>query len=503
MAYYGLSKSKITAWLQCQKRLWLQTHRPELLEVSEGAKQLFQIGNEVGAIAQQLCPDGLLIEDNDNLSAAIAATKTVMSAHPDLPIFEATFQHDGLLVRVDVLIPTRFGYRMTEVKSTASVKSYHVEDCAVQAWVLKQNGIKLFTTELAHVDTSFVYTGDGKYYGLLKSERLDGEIAPLLGQVPDWVKGARATLSGAEPSIDPGPQCQSPFECPFLDYCCRDVELPEEPEYPIDVLYKMSSKLKDELRQQGYEDACDVPSHYLNETQRWIQKASRTRKPSLKAEVAKEAMAELGYPRYYVDFETIAFAVPRWAGTRPYTSQVPFQWSCHIEETAGQVRHEMFLDVSGSDPRRGFAESLIKALGRHGAVLVYNAQFEKGRIAELAERFPDLRSKLLKINDRVVDLLPIARRCYYHPEMRGSWSIKAVLPTLAPDLGYEWLEVGDGGEAQAAYSEIIDHGTAPERRNRLKEALSEYCALDTMAMVRLAWFLEGRRPTKESENGAE
>ena len=120
------------------------------MEVSDQAQRAFQIGHEVGEIAQQLCPNGILIKDDDNLSVAISATISAMNMHPDRPLFEATFEHDGLLVRTDVLLPTKMGYRMTEVKASTSVKPYHVDDCAVQAWVLKQNHIKLNLVELAY-----------------------------------------------------------------------------------------------------------------------------------------------------------------------------------------------------------------------------------------------------------------------------------------------------------------------------------------------------------------
>ena len=208
-------------------------------------------------------------------------------------------------------------------------------------------------------------------------------------------------------------------------------------------------------------------------------------------------MAALPYPRYYLDFETVSPIVPRWAGTSPSSPHVPFQWSCHIEYAPGQLRHEMFLDVSGDDPRRGCADSLINALANEGPVLVYHAMFEKGRIAELAQRFPELAPVLLSINERVVDLLPMARQHYYHPAMKGSWSIKAVLPTIAPDLGYDQMEVGNGGDAQNAYSEIVHPGITEERKQQLIEGLREYCALDTLAMVRLAWFFEGNTRFRE------
>lgn len=503
MTVHGLSKSRITAWRQCPKRLWLQIHRRELLEDSDQAKRLYQIGNEIGEIAQRICPDGILIEDQNNLSAAIAATKAALAAYPDRPIFEAAFQHDGLLVRADVLLPTRNGYRMTEVKSSTSVKPYHVEDCTVQAWVLKQNKIRLATVELAYVDTSFVYKGDGNYHGLIKSERLDAEVEELLSQVPLWVSGARSALAGDEPCIEPGAQCEAPFECPFKAYCMRDMVISEEPEYPLEVLSGMQAPKKTELRELGYCDARHVPAEYLSDRQLMIQRASVTGKPKFDRRAARQEMAALPYPRYYLDFETIAPIIPRWADTSPRYSQVPFQWSCHIECAPGKLRHEMFLDVSGDDPRRAFAESLINTIGDEGPVLVYNAGFEKGRITELAERFADLSPALLSINERVVDMLPMARRYYYHPAMKGSWSIKAVLPTIASDLEYDKLEVGNGGEAQNAFDEIVHAETTQDRKRQLIEGLREYCALDTLAMVRLAWFFEGRKTNKGGDYAAQ
>ena len=493
MAGYGLSKSRIIAWKQCPKRLWLHIHRRQLLEVSDGAERGFQIGYEVGYVAQGLYPNGIRIEeDDDDLSAALVATQAALAAHPGRPIFEATFQHDGLLVRADVMLPTNNGYRMIEVKSSASVKPYHIDDCAVQAWVLQQNNIPLSSIELAHIDTSFIYQGNGDYHGLFQHENLDEVVYPLIELIPKWIQEARRTLAGDEPAIEPGAQCDDPFECPFKTYCNRNIVQAEQPEFSLDVLYRMQEATKAKLRIQGFEDACQVPAEFLNETQQWIQRVSQTGVAEL-APNAALALADLPYPRYYLDFETINLAVPRWANTSPYRTQVPFQWSCHIEHSLGELQHEMFLDVSGNDPRRMCAEQMIAALGSDGPVFVYYQSFEKGRIAELAGLYPDLSPALLAIKQRIVDLLPIARTNYYHPDMKGSWSIKAVLPTIAPDLDYTQLTVGNGGDAQEAYREIVHPETPDARKQELTEGLREYCKLDTLAMVRLAWFFQNKK----------
>jgi len=157
------------------------------------------------------------------------------------------------------------------------------------------------------------------------------------------------------------------------------------------------------------------------------------------------------------------------------------------------LQSESFLDISGNDPSSDFAESLIAVCGITGPVFVYNAGFEGARIKELAERFPKIAKELMAIKERLVDLHPITKAHYYHPSQQGSWSIKAVLPAVAPDLSYEALTgVQNGGMAMEAYLEAIHADTTAERKDEIEKQLLDYCGLDTFAMVRLWQFLAGR-----------
>jgi hypothetical protein len=152
------------------------------------------------------------------------------------------------------------------------------------------------------------------------------------------------------------------------------------------------------------------------------------------------------------------------------------------------MRHEEFLDLEGEPPMRALAESLIEKLGTEGPILIYTG-YEKGVINDLATRFPDLAPRLSALVDRVVDLHPITKTNYYHPDMLGSWSIKAVLPTVAADMRYSVLEeIREGTTASQAYLEAIQPDTTQERRQELRERLLEYCKHDTEAMVRLVRF---------------
>jgi len=214
-------------------------------------------------------------------------------------------------------------------------------------------------------------------------------------------------------------------------------------------------------------------------------------KPELLPEAGR-ILNELDYPRYYLDFESIQFAIPIWTGTQPYW-QLPFQWSCHIQTDNGELEHEEFLDVSGNDPRRAFAEALIKTCRDNGPIIVYNQTFEKGVIKKLAEDFPDLAQPLLAMNERIFDLLKVTQKYYYHPDMRGSWSIKKVLTCLVPELKYSDLgDVQDGLQAQQSFLDIIGHKRSAAGKAKMTQDLLDYCKLDTLAMVEIVKSLENQ-----------
>lgn len=478
-----LSKSRILSGLQCPRRLWLETFRRTVMETSADAQAAFDAGNALGALARELYGPGLLIGHVDDIPRALSETHGALSTKGKRPVlFEAAFQHDGVVVRADVLVPVRGGYDLIEVKSSGSVKDYHRVDCAVQAWVIRNAGVPLRRVHLAHVDTSFVYRGDENYDGLLLSEDVTDDVLELQGRVPGWVSGLKGVLRGEEPAITTGEQCSKPFGCPFHTYC-RSQE-PPGPKYPVSILWR-GGKLIKALQEDGFEDLRKVPAGRLKSTlHQRIRKASVSGRVFLDP-AAADALTGLVYPRYYLDFETIDFVIPRWVGTRPF-QQIPFQWSCHVEQRNGVLREAAFLDLSGEAPVRPFAETLLRTLGRRGSILVYNQSFEASRVRDLAGMFPDLADDLLALVGRMRDLLPITRDHYYHPAMMGSWSIKAVLPTIAPELDYENLEdVADGGQAQLAYLEATHPDTSTPRRAALDKALRRYCGRDTLAMVRL------------------
>ena len=475
---YRLSKSRFLSGLQCPKRLWLEVHRPELVHWDPAAAQRLAQGHRLNAVVQGLYPEGVMIEAEGGLGGALRATAYHLQASPERALFEATFSKHHVLVRADVLERTRGGLRLTEVKSAALVKDYHLWDCAVQAWVIEGAGHPLDSVVLAHVDTTFVYPGAGDYRGLLAHQDVTAEARARTPEVAARVPALQSVLAGEMPKVAVGPHCTDPFTCPFLERCT-----PPGPEYPVTLLPR-GAAVAAELLAEGYADLREVPPGRLaSPTHEWVRRVTASGVADVRPELPRRLRA-LSYPRYYLDFEAIQFAVPIWAGTRPY-EQLPFQWSCHVERAPGVIEHAEFLDTSGENPLRALAEALLAALGETAPVLVYSG-FERQVLRTLAAHLPDLAERLEALAERLVDLLPLVRAGYYHPAMKGSWSIKAVLPTVAPELDYSGLgEVQDGIGAQGAYLKLIDPVTPPDRSAALAADLRRYCALDTLALQRL------------------
>ena len=437
----ALSKTKLQSYAQCPRRVWLETYNPELEEPSAEKALLLDTGHTVDAIARELYgrSGGHVVSFDRGLRAAIDATRTLLAAGGTEPIFEATFDHEGVSVRVDVLDRSAAEPRLIEVKSGTRVKDHYLDDCAIQAWALAGAGLPPRQIVVATIDTAFVYPGDGRYDGLLVEHDVTDAVRERLATVPQLVAGVRATLAELdEPTTPIGKQCRTPHPCEYFGHCAPTPE-PAPRGTP-----KVGAELRDFAR-------------------------------------------ALSYPRYYLDFETIGYAVPRFAGTRPYEA-LPFQWSCHVETAPRELRHAEFLDTSATAPMRAVAESLLAALGTAGPILVYT-DYERRVLEGLASRYPDLAGQLKAAIARLVDLHPPTKQHYEHAALNGSWSLKAVLPTVAPDLDYAKLgEVRDGLAAQRAYAQASAPNTPAPRRDSLRRALLAYCRQDTLALVRLVEF---------------
>jgi hypothetical protein len=205
-----LSKSRLISAWQCSKKVHLEKHHKELGVITSQMESLFAGGNQVGDIAQQIYGTDESVEIAFNFKTMVAETRRLFDNGADFPIFEATFRYENVLIRADVMIPEGDGWHVIEVKASTSVKDYHVLDCAIQDWVLRNSGINVLSISLAHINNQFVYQGDGNYDGLLLANDLTDEVRDMEYTVLELVAKAREAVSDPLPIIDVSPHCNKP-----------------------------------------------------------------------------------------------------------------------------------------------------------------------------------------------------------------------------------------------------------------------------------------------------
>lgn len=469
-----------TRGLQCRKSLYLHIHRPDLrVDPAAALETQWKSGHEVGEYARLLFPGGAVVP-SEGLTAEERLARTRMEIERGTKvIYEAAFAYDGVFAKADILVRSRGYWNLYEVKCSTSVKAQYLDDAAVRHYVLSGCGIPLHKTFLVHLDTRYVRKGEVIPEELFVRRDITGEVRAMLASIPETLAGMRKMLCGKMPEIGIGPHCGSPSTCDFKAHCWKHVVEPS--------IFAIRGKGIDkwELYRKGIVNLADVPASALNAAQRMQVEYFLGKKEHADSGKIREFLARLRYPLCFLDFETFGAAIPLYDGTRPY-QQIPFQYSLHRIDAAGKKpRHFEFLARPGEDSREEIAERLVNEIPEGSCVLAYHMAFEKKVLKEMGDLFPKTRKRLSVIGDGLIDLMePFQRRDIYHWGMNGSYSLKAVLPTLVPEMTYKGLKIRDGGMASEAYfamGEISD----PAKLATLREALQVYCGQDTLGLVRL------------------
>ncbi|MDO9508891.1 MAG: DUF2779 domain-containing protein [Thermovirgaceae bacterium] len=395
-------------------------------------------------------------------------------------------------------------------------KSY-LYDVAFQTHVLK-NVLPGFTVEpfLMMADKSARCPTDGlnqklrirrgkderkrvEIYGELTPEDLNTRIlvqvpvgecvdAILGGNVADFSNGFSAVVTGfadayakdRKLSFQPGGRCRdcefraTPEDekkgllCGFRE-CWKEAQGLEDADFSVpSVLDVWNYRKKDKAIAEGCWRMTDITDEFsslegdglpgLTPRQRqWTQifkVTSHDDKPYLDNAGLKSEMESWKFPLHFIDFETAMTAVPFNSGRRPYEG-IAFQFSHHVVEKDGSVRHEgQYLETTtGVFPNYAFARALKKQLDRDEGTIFRYAAHENTYLkmivrqmdedpdpptdrVELAEFIGEItcgrdeKGQVCEGQRNMVDMLKLVKRHYYDPAMGGSNSIKYVLPAI-------------------------------------------------------------------------
>jgi predicted RecB family nuclease len=480
MRDHQLSKSRFVAGWQCHKLLWWKVHEPDAVELQPDKvlQDLFDQGRQVGDAARARYPGGVLIDLPYHAGAErVAATRAALEAGAPA-VFEATFIADHTFVAIDVLEKQGEGYRVTEVKSSTSVKDEHIPDLAVQARIAAACGVTVTATDVLHLNKEFRNPDSGD---LFERSDVTKEVVSFLPQVPDEVAAQREMLAGPLPDVPIGLQCFEPRECPFIKRCW-----PDTPDH-IRHLAGVGPKKTAAYLARGISSIADLPAkEKLSFTQRRQLKAMAEQRIIVEPTLAQELEPFVAPPRLgFLDFETVARAIPVWPGMAPW-QQAAAQFSYHERQPDGTYTHAAFLAEGPEDTRPKLAAAMVRATAHADRVVTYTA-FEKTRIRELQRAVPDLADDLAALEAKLLDLHPVMKNCVYHPDFRGSFSLKYILTPLVPELTYDDLVIVDGRVASVEIARLlfVADKIPRQERDRVRQDLLNYCERDTWAMVKL------------------
>ena len=475
---HRLSKSRFITGLQCHRELWWIVHEPDAPELVPGPEQqaIFDQGTRVGEVARSYVPGGTLIDrPHRDYDGRIGATRSALTDGAPA-IYEASFVADDVFVAVDILVREPDGWRVIEVKSSVSVKDQHIPDAAVQMHVLRRAGLTVTGAEVMHLNRDCAYPDLGD---LFAREDVTREVEALLPDVPRLLRGQIAALEGPLPVVPIGPHCFEPHECPFTGRCWSAL-----PEHHVSTLHGVNRRAAD-FEARGWHTVRDLPDDVplsaAADRQRRAVKAGRM---LVEGDLAG-ALSSFEGPLAFLDFETVLPAIPVWNGCHPY-DQIAAQFSCHREGPGGALDHFEWVADGPADPRGEVAGRVIDACRDARTVIAYNMSFERGCLEAMARALPARAKELEDVIGRLADPLPVIRDHIYHPDFRGSFSLKSVLPALIPGFTYDDLEIPDGGLASLLLSRLVLGGPMePAERGRRRKALLAYCERDTLALVRL------------------
>ena len=491
MANFKLSKSTFIRGLQCEKSLYLYKHHSNLRDPIPSSRQaIFDTGTEIGLMAQKLFPKGADAspEHYTKIGESVEKTAKLIEAGETI-IYEATFIYDDVLVALDILVKDKEGWKAYEVKSSTSVSETFVKDAAIQYYVITNAGIELKDIAIVHINNKYVRGRKIDIHQFFKIQSVYAEVMEFLPNVAEKVARFKEVIAQPEvPEVEIGPHCSNPYDCDFRGNCWKHI-----PENSVFDIANLRTNKKFELYNQGIVayHQIDLESATLTDSQRLQVQSELLGMTAINCEAIRKFTYGLKHPLHFLDFETINPAIPVFEGSRPY-QQIAFQYSLHMQLTPyAPVTHKAYLANPKGDPRLKLVQQLIQDCDEEGDILVYNIGFERGQLYGLATLFPQYEEQLIDIASRLKDLMiPFRNKWYYSPKLKGSYSIKDVLPVLLPEMSYDNLEIKEGGTASSTFLSMVK-GTFEGDAEKVRQQLLDYCELDTWAMVKIFQHLKG------------
>lgn len=394
-----LSKSTFIRGLQCEKSLYLHKNRPFLRDrLSPEQLAKFSRGTNVGVYAQELFPGGIDASPKTHFQMAASVKKTAEFIEAgETVIYEAAFEHAGVIIALDILVRDEAGWKAIEVKSSRSISETYLWDASLQYFVINGSGIALCDFSIATIDQEFVKNGPVDPRKLFKIESVLSLVLQRQQTVSEKIESLKEVAAlKSSPPVTIGPHCHNPYPCDFIGHCWKNV-----PAGSVFDLKGLEEERKFRYFEGGVLKAEDIPEDELDQ---------KTTARQVKSMAMGQAMVDSQELTGFLDrikmpaavFSWLDFkpAMPIFEGTRPYQS-VPCSFALKGLEV---IEEQLVLFTTPAFPEREMLEEIVDAVLGFETILVFGPQPDWGFLLKNAGAEDALQKKVELLLARSVDL---------------------------------------------------------------------------------------------------
>ncbi len=474
--------SDIKKFERCNKLMWLSKKQPQKFvpyiflneNIYDLSKQLLRISNYF---------EGSRNEGNDAFFAHEQAYDSFINVR---------FEFHTLRVKVPIMLKGEKGYRIYFLFSSCRPKEGEAQCFADTLWVLNNLGIHVEDVYAIHLDAQYVRKKQLDVDELLiindhlfneknhKGRSIAHLIRTFYRDCTPVLNKMTETMNLEEINKKRTSVCTRRNKCNYFNTCFQI----EEQDTSILNLVSCSSKFQ--MYESGIMDIKDVDITTIEGTRHQLAQiiAAQSNELVFDTFAVESFFKDVTYPISYLDFEWEAYAYPPYVGMKPY-DVLTFQYSLHIESSEHTLVHKEYL--GRRDCRVEFIERLIQDVPKQGSIMCFNVDgAEKLRLTQLADQFPQYKTELKQIWERMIDLsIPFSSGLIYDNKMAGTYNLKTLV-SIFTDYNYADLDISHGMDAVKAYR-MMDEATE-EQEWELKQLLA-YCAMDTYAEYLIYHFI--------------
>ena len=482
-----LSKTSFLKSVQCTKAFFLYKNHYHLKDPLPKEKvAVFNRGHQVGSLAQTLFPGGVDVSPSHVSKFADSVKKTrELIEQGQSVIYEAAFIFDEVLVALDMLVRDHNKWYAYEVKSSLKITGAYVMDAALQYYVISNCLPELEDFFLVTLNDTYVLQDSLDVKALFRFKSVLSDAKKNTEFIRYHIQQARNTQErNTLPTVEIGEKCFTPYQCDFFGTCWKQV--------PSNNIFEFSGISKKQAQQwfeQGFKTIYYIPEAELSPNTRRMVQAYKSHQEIIDTDALRKFFQKITYPLAFFDAEMYAPAIPRYIGTSPFEA-MPFLFSWHSMQNEKAVpQHRYFYQETATYAGKELLDSLISMAAEVNSILVFDTAQEEKALQQVVRHFPEYKPAISNIKSKFIDFSDVfSKLWYYHPQTKGSMSLKKIYESVFGKSIFEELAIKSGLLASYKYDDYLKESDL-FNKEELKNNLIDYCKTDTQAMYDLYIYL--------------